>query len=1378
MEIADSETVSLSSKESQRTICFFIGGRAISSFRQRQLIDDANHAVLASVDEDIKKLPYQLQTVDAMYLYAAEFAEPPCEESLDRICKLLGNDAYSSDGSAAKVLQVSATNWNEKFSTAASQFQTSNSLSTVGQWRFVAPRRGTLSPWSSKASDIVKNCGVGNLVRIERTAAYFAEFAIDPGQSALSEINPNLETLTRTALSSAYDRMTEELLINRVELEQLFDRYQPASLNIVELGSDPVAALESANSQLGLALAQDEITYLAEAYEALERDPTDAELMMFAQANSEHCRHKIFNAEWTIDGVKKDKSLFAMIKNTHACNGEAVLSAYSDNAAVMKGVEGNRFYASYPEDSGREAFSFQQEQIHYLLKVETHNHPTAISPFPGAATGAGGEIRDEGATGSGSKPKAGMTGFSVSNLRIPNAIQPWEQAFGKPDRIVSALEIMLDGPIGGAAFNNEFGRPNLCGYFRSFEQPRPKQSTDKQLQSWGYHKPIMIAGGVGNICDEHVHKKPIAEQSSLVVLGGPAMLIGLGGGAASSMASGQSSAELDFASVQRGNPEMERRCQEVIDRCWQMGKKNPIAFIHDVGAGGLSNALPELVKDGGVGGLFSLRDIPADEPGMSPLEIWCNESQERYVLAIKIGCEEKFQSICERERAPYAIVGRATHEKNIVVEDATFENKTINLPMSVLFGKPPKMHRDVQSDNTANAPFESQTINFSDALSRLLALPTIASKSFLITIGDRTVSGLVARDQMVGPWQVPVADAAVTCVGYQDIKGEVMAVGERTPIATIDAAASAKMAVAESLMNLCSTAFGKLDSVVLSANWMAAAGQPGQDASLYNAVKAVGIDLCPALGVAIPVGKDSLSMTTRWQEGDVDKQVTAPVSLIATAAATTEDVGLALTPQLQVEPSALLLIDVSGGNARLGGSCLAQVYNQLGDLAPNVDDAEQLKAFLELTQSLIADKKLLAYHDRSDGGVMITLLEMAFAGKSGLDIQVPTDLPNGLLPWAFNEELGAVVQVAQSEMDTVIEHYSNAGLSVMQVATLRNDAEIRVLQSGAQLFSASLADLHGQWHETSFQIQSIRDNPKTALEEKQSIVDIANSGLFYTPSSGSNVNKPFFDQSVKSRPRIAILREQGVNSQYEMAAAFSAAGFAAVDVHMSDLQAGRYHMDEFQGLAACGGFSYGDVLGAGQGWANSILFNNKLTDQFARFFSSEQKFALGVCNGCQMLAGLQALIPGTDHWPLFVSNESEQFEARLVMAEVASNNSPWLAGLEGLKLPIVVSHGEGRAAFGAGALAQLEGSQGVALRYVDATGRATMHYPENPNGSPGGVAAVSNRAGNVLAMMPHPERVFRATQFSWYPPELKNDGSYTEYSPWHTIFRNALEFTR
>ncbi|MHA7000597.1 phosphoribosylformylglycinamidine synthase [Aeromonas schubertii] len=1220
-----------------------------------------------------------------------------------------------------------------------------------GHLFLVTPRPGTISPWSSKATDIAHNCGLTKVKRLERGVAYYVDGQVtDANRSQIAAL--------------LHDRMMETVFDAMEAASALFAHHEPRPFTQVDVLGGGRAALAQANLSLGLALAEDEIDYLVANFQRLGRNPNDIELYMFAQANSEHCRHKIFNADWIIDGEAQPKSLFKMIKNTFEQTPDYVLSAYKDNAAVMEGSQGGRFFPS--PASGE--YDYHQEQVDILMKVETHNHPTAISPFPGAATGSGGEIRDEGATGRGAKPKAGLVGFSVSNLRIPGFEQPWEQDFGKPSRIVSAFDIMQDGPLGGAAFNNEFGRPAILGYFRTFEE-EVESHNGREVR--GYHKPIMLAGGIGNIRTDHVQKGEFPAGSALIVLGGPAMNIGLGGGAASSMTSGQSSEDLDFASVQRDNPEMERRCQEVIDRCWQLGDDNPILFIHDVGAGGLSNAMPELVSDGGRGGRFDLRAIPNDEPGMSPLEIWCNESQERYVLAVAQDKLPLFKALCERERAPYAVIGTATEEPHLTLSDSHFDNQPIDLPLDVLLGKPPKMLRDVTTQQADGQALRLDGVTLGEAALRVLRLPTVAEKSFLITIGDRSVTGLVNRDQMVGPWQIPVADCAVTAATYDSYHGEAMSMGERTPLALLSHAASARMAVAEALTNIAPTNIGSLKRIKLSANWMAAAGHPGEDAGLYEAVKAVGEELCPALGLTIPVGKDSMSMKTRWQQDGEERSNTAPLSLVISAFARVEDVRKTVTPQLRNDlgESDLILIDLGNGKQRLGGSALAQVYRQLGQSAPDLDNPVLLKGFFNAIQALVSDGRLLAYHDRSDGGLLVTLLEMAFAGHCGLNIEL--DRVGGeVLPALFNEELGAVIQVRREDKEAVMTLLAGHGLATCAhvIGTVTEGDDIVLRRAGDELWRESRTHLRTLWGETSWQMQRLRDNPECADSEHTARQDATDPGLqatlTYNPSD--DVAAPYIARGAS--PRLAVLREQGVNSHVEMAAAFDRAGFTAVDVHMSDILGGRIALDGFQALVACGGFSYGDVLGAGEGWAKSILFNGGAREQFQRFFERGDTLSLGVCNGCQMMSNLRELIPGADLWPRFVRNRSERFEARFSLVEVQDSPSAFFAGMSGSVMPIAVSHGEGRVELRDEAhLAALDASGLVGLRFVDNRGGATERYPANPNGSPRGITAVTTADGRATIMMPHPERVFRTVANSWHPDNWGEDGA------WMRMFRNA-----
>jgi len=1245
----------------------------------------------------------------------------------------------------------------------------------AGQLILVIPRPGTISPWSSKATDIAHVCGLSALERVERGIAYSIVASSRLDRTALMQLAPVL-----------HDRMIEAPMYDYADAAKLFAHGEPRKLASVDVLGGGREALAKANSDLGLALSADEVDYLVENFKKLKRNPNDIELMMFAQANSEHCRHKIFNASWIIDGEQQDKSLFAMIRNTHANNPAGVLSAYRDNAAVIEGWTGQRWFPT-PDTY---QYRYHAEPIDILLKVETHNHPTAISPFPGASTGSGGEIRDEGATGRGGKPKAGLCGFSVSNLRLPDFIQPWETAgsqhWGKPDRIASALQIMLDGPIGAAAFNNEFGRPNILGYFRTYEQSIAATSSRATLR--GYHKPIMIAGGLGNIRRDHVEKSEVIVGAKIVVLGGPAMLIGLGGGAASSVGSGASSADLDFASVQRGNPEMQRRAQEVIDACWQLGDANPILLVHDVGAGGLSNGIPESIDHSKRGGRIDLRAVPCDERDMSPLEIWCNEAQERYVLAIAPERVEAFAALCKRERCPFAVVGHTTDDGQLLVSDPLHKNNPVDMPLDVLLGKPPRMTRDVKSIPSLSDSFLGRNVDIRDAAYRLLRLPAVADKSFLITIGDRTVGGMISRDQMVGPWQVPVSDVAVTISDYVSTTGEAMSMGERTPLALLNAAASGRMAVAESITNIAAADIADIKLIRLSANWMAACGEPGEDADLYATVKAVGEEFCPALDIAIPVGKDSLSMKTVWD----GNRMVAPVSLIVSAFAPVRDVRRTLTPQLRSDcgDTQLLLIDLSGGRSRLGGSCLAQVYGQLGNEAPDCDDPKLLKSFFAAMAELKERGLVLAYHDRSDGGLFVTLAEMAFAGHCGIDVNIPSlppfeggrlgegraDAPTPTLPRSagegveslFNEELGAVLQIKASDVGAADQIFARHGLArcVGSIGKTIAGDRVRIAIDGKAVLDESRIDLHRAWSETSYRMQALRDNPECAREQFESATDASDAGLHakLTFDPSEDIAAPFIAKGV--RPRVAVLREQGVNSQSEMAAVFHRAGFDPVDVHMTDLLAGRTKLAGFKGAVACGGFSYGDVLGAGEGWAKAILFNASLRDQFAAFFARTDAFALGVCNGCQMFAALTSLMPGTEQWPRFVRNRSEQFEARLSLVEVLSSPSIFFNGMQGSHIPIAVSHGEGRAEFAHASDADAVKSL-VALRFIDNNGNVAVRYPANPNGSPQGIAAISNVDGRITALMPHPERVYRTAQNSWHPDNWGEDG------PWTRMFRNA-----
>ncbi len=1270
--------------------------------------------------------------------------------------------------------------------------------SREGDQFVVIPRFGTISPWASKATDIAHNCGMGHIKRIERGIVY----RIQMRAGLLGGVKKISAEMTGAVAALLHDRMTEMVLRNESEAQGLFRELDAKPLAFIDISAGGKGALQHANTDLGLALSEDEIDYLVTAFTRARRNPTDVELMMFAQANSEHCRHKIFNADWTIDGEQQEKSLFAMIKNTHQLQPKGTIVAYSDNSSIMQGATVSRFYPRGAKQGN--VYASSEELTHTLMKVETHNHPTAISPFPGASTGAGGEIRDEGATGRGAKPKAGLAGFTVSNLMLPGAVQPWENAanvtapvagrpqentaYGKPDRIASPLQIMIEGPIGGAAFSNEFGRPVLGGYFRTYEQ-----NIGGAIN--GYHKPIMIAGGIGNISDKHTHKNDIPVGSLLIQLGGPGMRIGMGGSAASSMTTGSNTADLDFDSVQRGNPEMERRAQEVINACWAMGDANPILSIHDVGAGGLSNAFPEITNDAKRGAIFDLRKIPLEESGMAPKEIWSNESQERYVLAIAPDHLALFQYLCERERCLFAAVGVATEERQLKVIDPALGTSPVDMPMDVLLGKPPKMHRNVEHVENNFPAVDLTGMNLQEVAQRVLRLPTVGDKSFLITIGDRTVGGLTVRDQMVGPWQVPVADCAVTSMSFEGYLGEAMAMGERTPLAVINAAASGRMAVGESITNIAAAPISTISDIKLSANWMAACGQPGQDAALFDTVKAVGMELCPALGISIPVGKDSLSMRSTWKEEGIDKSVTSPVSLIVSAFAPVHDVRLALTPQIRMDAgdTVLIVIDLGRGKNRLGASALTQVMQQLGNQTPDVDSAEDLKALFAAVQQLNRERRVLAYHDRSDGGLFVTLCEMAFAGRSGLsiDIDMLTLESEHAADWGdsknwagqvaerrndltlralFSEELGAVLQVRADEKSIVMDVLRTYNLGACShIIGKPNDRDVIEFTRDAKLIYTQLrADLHRLWSETSWRIARLRDNPACADAEYDRLLDATDPGItpVLTFDPQQNIAAPYIVSGIATgiRPKIAILREQGVNSQVETAYVMHQSGFTAVDVHMSDLIAGRTRLEDFNGLIAVGGFSYGDVLGAGEGWAKTILFNAKLAEQFAAFFHRTDTFGLGICNGCQMMSNLKSIIPGAQAWPQFTRNKSEQFEARFTMVEVADSPSIFFHGMAGSHMPIAVAHGEGYADFSQTG----DANQAiVAMRFVNNQGHATEAYPANPNGSPQGITSVTTPDGRFSVLMPHAERVFRSVQHSWHPE------SWGEDSPWMRMFRNA-----
>ena len=1292
--------------ENNATLLVLQGQSALSEFR------------LAKLLQALQKNDSRIESVHSRYTYFINPRLPLTDTSRVRLDALLiADDSVVTFDAAAQIL-------------------------------IAVPRPGTISPWSSKATDIAHACGLDSIDRIERGIAYAVTGSAQLTGAQLQSVGTLL-----------FDRMTESLLTDTSQAKLLFATHAPEPLSEIPLLSEGADALVRADKELGLALSSDEIDYLLKNYRAHDRNPTDAELMMFAQANSEHCRHKIFRADWIIDGTPQVEKLFDMIKSTTEANGEGVISAYSDNCAVIEGSDGKRLMSSQTDRQ----FRYSDEAIHILMKVETHNHPTAISPFPGAATGSGGEIRDEGATGLGAKPKAGLSGFTVSHLRIPGFPQPWEQPFGHPDRMATPLQIMLAGPIGGAAFNNEFGRPNLLGYFRTFEARIPGLP-DNEIR--GYHKPIMIAGGVGNVRAEHALKQDVPVGARIVVIGGPAMLIGLGGGAASSLASGASSEDLDFASVQRGNPEMERRAQEVIDRCCALGTENPILLIHDVGAGGLSNAVPEAVDHSKHGATVELREIPNAEPGMSPMAIWCNEAQERYVIIIADNRTDEFGRICERERCPYAVIGTLTDDQQLRLSDREFGNDAVDMPMEMLLGNAPKMTRNVTRLTPVDLPLDLSGIELEEAVFRVLRFPAVADKSFLIHIGDRTVGGLSVRDQLIGPWQVPVSDAAITASGFESITGEAMAMGERTPLAALNAPASGRMAVGEAVTNIACAAIGDIRKIRLSANWMAAAGHPGEDANLFDTVKAVGLELCRELGIAIPVGKDSLSMRTRWDDEDGEHHVVAPVSLIVSAFAPVTDVRRHLTPELKRldETSHLLLLDLGSAANRMGGSCLAQSYGLMSGTTPDLDEPDKLKRFFAVIQRLAKEDLILAYHDRSDGGLIATVAEMMFASRLGVALRFSaTD--EELLAQLFNEELGAVIQVAESRLEEVRTLLDEHDVPTLDIGSVEIEPRMTIHNGDEVCLRLDLMKLHRAWSETSYRMQALRDNPATAQEEFDRLLDVDDPGLSaklnFDPSQ--EMSAPLVGGV---RPRVAILREQGVNSQYEMAAAFMRAGFDAMDVHMSDLLEGRDSLAEYQGIVACGGFSFGDVLGAGGGWAKSVLFHGRTRDEFAEFFTRPDVFSLGVCNGCQMFSHLKALIPGADHWPAFLRNRSEQFEARLSLVTISSSPSIFLSDMDGCRIPIVTSHGEGRAAFANNAALSLAEPL-VALRYTDNYGEIAKSYPANPNGSVDGICGLTTDDGRVTIMMPHPERVVKTSQNSWHPEEWGDDG------PWMRIFHNA-----
>ena len=1336
------------------------GSNALSAFRTRRLL-----STLQAADATITG-------VTARYLHFIDAAAPLEQIDIDRLNGLL---TYGEPVAGSGV--------------------------DSGEAFVIVPRFGTISPWASKATDIVHNCGMAHIRRIERGVAYSVQLKT----GLLGGVKKLSDAASAQVAALLHDRMTETVLRQASDAAALFQPLDAKPLASIDISAGGKGALERANVELGLALSDDEVEYLHAAFTEARRNPTDVELMMFAQANSEHCRHKIFNASWTIDGAAQDMSLFGMIRNTHALHPQGTIVAYSDNSSIIEGATVSRFYARGAAKGNTYAAS--DELTHILMKVETHNHPTAISPFPGASTGAGGEIRDEGATGRGAKPKAGLTGFTVSSLRLPDAVQPWENAadvaagtvaakdggtYGKPDRIASALQIMIEGPIGGAAFNNEFGRPNLTGYFRTYEQNVGGTVA-------GYHKPIMIAGGIGSISDLHTKKNDLPVGSLLIQLGGPGMRIGMGGSAASSMATGSNTADLDFDSVQRGNPEMERRAQEVINACWSMQADNPILSIHDVGAGGLSNAFPEITNDARRGAIFDLRAVPLEESGMAPKEIWSNESQERYVLAIAPDSLVLFEYLCKRERCPFAVVGHATEARQLQVVDPEQSsedgnNLPVDMRMDVLLGKPPKMHRDAVHVIRDLPSLDLTGMDLAEVAQRVLRLPAVADKSFLITIGDRTVGATTVRDQMVGPWQIPVADCAVTAMSFEGFLGEAMAMGERTPLAVINAPASGRMAVGEAITNIAAAPIASISDIKLSANWMAACGQPGQDAALFDTVRAVGMELCPALGISIPVGKDSLSMRTTWNDDGVAKSVTSPVSLIVSAFSPVTDVRRVLTPQLRTDlgDTALILIDLGRGKSRLGASALAQVMQQLGNETPDVDSADDLKAFFTAIQSLNADGKLLAYHDRSDGGLYATLCEMAFAGHTGVSVNLDIlTLESGhgadwgdAKNWAtqvgerrneltlralFNEELGAVIQVRAVEKSDVMNVLRAHGLGACShIIGKPNPRDVvEFARDAREIYKQPRVALQQLWSETSWRIARLRDNPECADAEYSRIADAADTGMapIVTFDPQLDIAAPMIATGV--RPRVAILREQGVNSHVETAYVMHRAGFEAVDVHMSDLISGRARLSDFLGVIAVGGFSYGDVLGAGEGWAKTILFNATLAEQFAVFFNRSDTFALGICNGCQMMSNLKSIIPGAQAWPKFTRNKSEQFEARFAMVEVAESPSIFFQGMAGTQAPIAVAHGEGFADFSVtGELAQAR----VAMRFIDHQGSVTERYPYNPNGSQQGITSVTTDDGRFTVLMPHAERVFRTVLQSWHP-----DG-WGEDSPWMRMFRNARKW--
>ena len=1288
-------------------IIHIAGGPAYSKFRTEKLL------------EKLQTVNPQIKDIHSEYLHIVWCEKKIAASEKDTLEKILHY------GPKAQVLDFK-----------------DNSIITI-------PRPGTISPWASRATDIANHCGLYDIKRIERAVAVYIELK---NGALLSEDQKKVLALY------LHDRMTEVSIFNLDDAKALFSHLAPKPIQYAEMLEHGKKVLNDFNKNLGLALSEDEIDYLFNYFTSIKRNPTDVELMMFAQANSEHCRHKIFNADWIVDGEKQSKSLFGMIKNTHQLHPGNTVVAYSDNSSIVEGAKINRFY---PNQNG--VYDNHEELTHFIMKVETHNHPTAISPFSGAATGAGGEIRDEGATGRGSKPKAGLTGFSVSNLRIPEFIQPWEKNdYGSPSRISSALQIMIDGPIGGASYNNEFGRPNIAGYFRTLEIEH-----DDEVK--GFHKPIMLAGGIGSINDIHTKKHAIPAGALLIQIGGPAMLIGLGGGAASSMGTGFNAENLDFDSVQRGNPELQRRAQEVIDRCWQLGKDNPILSIHDVGAGGLSNAFPELVNDGGVGATFQLRSINNEEPSMSPRELWCNEAQERYVLAIEEKDLDLFKLLCERERCPFAIVGIAKNTKELIVEDSLLKKDAVHMDLSILLGKPPKMTRDVIRKQKKLKAFATEDIDIKEAAYRILRYPAVANKMFLIHIGDRSVTGLISRDQLVGPWQLPVADVAVTLSSFDSLLGEAFAIGEKTPIAMIDAKTSVRMALGEAITNLSAASIHHLEDVKLSANWMASAGHAGEDAALFDAVEEIGMHLCPDLGISIPVGKDSMSMKTTWLDQSQEKTVVSPVSLIVSAFAPVFDARKTLTPALDrnLKDSGLIYIDLGFGKNRLGASCFNLVFNQVGDIAPTLDDTKILKAFFEMIQTLKNEDVIVAYHDRSDGGLFTTLTEMAFAGRCGLDIDL-SKCGHDIKAILFNEELGAVIQVKKEHIADVLTRMNRAlNDHAFLIGSINSQQTIHIQHENKTVFKDIRTNLQNAWSETSYKMQAMRDNPECALEEFSLISDDLDPGI--SPQFNFEIPQTFAIK--KTKPKIAILREQGVNGHVEMASAFSRAGFEAHDVHMSDIIQDRKSLNDFSALVACGGFSYGDVLGAGEGWAKSILFNKKTRDAFETFFSRPDTIALGICNGCQMMSNLKEIIPGSSLWPHFVKNKSEQFEARFVSVEILPSNSVFFTGMHGAILPIVVAHGEGYTEYeDSKQLNDVLNHQLATLRYVDNYHKGTSAYPMNPNGSPQGMTGFTSDNGRFSIMMPHPERVFRTVQNSWHPE------TWDELAPWYKMFANAYQF--